>query len=87
MYEKLHFVSRNWRRENRTVACGSSPIKIHYCDYQKRFIKRINNVYDFSFFNMFQVLVWHTRTEQESLSKEALTLKQHGLSSSLFKDV
>ena len=49
MHEKFHFVSRNWRKENRTVACGSSPIKIHYCDYQKRFINRINEVYDFSF--------------------------------------
>ena len=46
--KKLHFVSRNWRRENNTVACESSPIKIHYFDYPRRFINRINEVYDFS---------------------------------------
>ena len=27
---------------------GSSPIKIHYFDYPKRFMYKINEVYDFS---------------------------------------
>ena len=33
-------------RKNSTVAFGSSPIRIHYVDYPKRFINRINDVYD-----------------------------------------
>ena len=41
--KKLHFISQNWRKENRTVACGFSPIKTHYSDYPKR----INEVYVF----------------------------------------
>ena len=35
-------------RKISSVASGSSPIKIHYFDYLKRFINRINEVYDFS---------------------------------------
>ena len=35
-------------RKNSTVASGSSPIKIHYFDYPKCFINRINEVYAFS---------------------------------------
>ena len=27
--------------KNSTVACGSSPVKIHYFDYLERFINRI----------------------------------------------
>ena len=46
MYEEVHFISRNWRNSN--VSCGSSPIKVHLFDYPKRFINRINQVYDFS---------------------------------------
>ena len=45
--KKLHFISRNRSQENRTVASGSSPIKVHYFDYLKRFINVINEVYDF----------------------------------------
>ena len=33
--------------KNSTVACGPSPNKIHYFDYLKPFINRINEVYDF----------------------------------------
>ena len=50
MYEKLHFISRNWRKENSSVACGSSLIKIHYFDYPKRFINRIIKFFLFVFF-------------------------------------
>ena len=46
--KKLHFISLNWRKENSTVASGSSPILIYYFDYPKRFINRINEAYDFS---------------------------------------
>ena len=46
--KKLHFISRNWHKENSTVASVSSPIQIHYFDYPKPFINRINEVYDFS---------------------------------------
>ena len=47
--KKIHFIGRNWRKEKKsTVACVSSPIKIHYFDYPKHFINRINEVYDFS---------------------------------------
>ena len=42
--KKLHFISRNWRKENSTVACGFSPIKIQYSVYPKR----INEVNVFS---------------------------------------
>ena len=31
-------------RKNITLACGFSLIKIHYSDYPKRFINRINEV-------------------------------------------
>ena len=31
-----------------TVACGLIPIKTHYFDHPKRFIKRINAIYVFS---------------------------------------
>ena len=41
--KQLHFISWNRRKENSTVSCGSSPIKIHYVDYPKRFICRIND--------------------------------------------
>ena len=41
--KKLHFISLNWRKENSIVACGFSPIEIHYSDY----LKRINEVYVF----------------------------------------
>ena len=39
---KLHFISRNWHKENTfsTVASGSSPIKIHYFVYHKRVINK-----------------------------------------------
>ena len=40
--KRLHFIIRNWHKEKSTVACGFSPIKIHYFDYLKRFMKRIN---------------------------------------------
>ena len=43
-----HFISRNWHTKKSTVAYGPSPIKINDCDYQKRFITRINESYDFS---------------------------------------
>ena len=43
--KKLNFISWNWRKENSTVACGSSPIKIHHFDHTKRFINIINTVY------------------------------------------
>ena len=42
--KKLYFISWNWRKENSTVASGSSSIKIHYFVYFKRFINRINEV-------------------------------------------
>ena len=41
--KKFHFVSRNWRKE----ACGFSPIKIHFSDYPKSLISRINEAYVF----------------------------------------
>ena len=44
----LHFISRNWRKENSTVAYWFRTIKIPYFDYLKRFNNRINEVYDFS---------------------------------------
>ena len=34
-------------RKHSIVAYGSSSIKIHYFDYLKRFINRMNEVYDF----------------------------------------
>ena len=46
--KKANFISWNWRKGNSTVACGSSSIKIHNFDYPKRFINRINEVYNFS---------------------------------------
>ena len=47
--KKLHFVSRNWCKKISSVACGFSPINIHFSDYQKSLISRINEV--FVFFN------------------------------------
>ena len=46
MYEKAAFLlaGTGFRRKNSTVACGFSPIKIHYSDYPKK----INEVYVFS---------------------------------------
>ena len=43
--KKLHFISRNWRKENLSVACGASPINIYFSDYLKRFVNKINEVY------------------------------------------
>ena len=44
MYEKSYILSaRTGVRENSTVACWFSPIKIHYSDYPKQ----INEVYVF----------------------------------------
>ena len=43
MYEKAAFISRNWRKENSTVGCWSSPINI----LSFEFINRINEEYDF----------------------------------------
>ena len=40
-YEKLHFFARTGVMKTSTVACGFTPIKIHYSDYPKR----INEVY------------------------------------------
>ena len=48
MLKKLHFISQNWRKEKSDEGSGSSPIKIHYFDNPKRFIDRIDEVYDFS---------------------------------------
>ena len=48
MYEKAAFISLDWHKKNGTVACGSSPIKIHYFVYPKCFINKINEVNDFS---------------------------------------
>ena len=47
MYQKAQFC-RNLRKENSTVTCGFSPTKIHFSDYLKRLISRINEVYVFS---------------------------------------
>ena len=47
MYKKLHFVSRNWRLEIISVACGFSSFKINYSDYPKSLISRKNQVYVF----------------------------------------
>ena len=44
MYQKLHFVSRNWRMENSSVACGFSSIKIDYSDHPRSLISRTNEV-------------------------------------------
>ena len=46
--KKAAAISLNCHKKNGTVACGSSPIKIHYFVYPKCFINRINEVYDFS---------------------------------------
>ena len=49
MYEKAPILfAGSCVSQNSTVASGSSSIKIHYFDYFKRFINRINEVYDFS---------------------------------------
>ena len=46
--KKLHFVSQNWRMENKfCIACEFSSIKIDYSDYPKSLISRINEVYVF----------------------------------------
>ena len=50
LYEKAALAGTGVRK-NSTVACGFSPIKIHYSDYPKRF----NVVYDF-FFNKRQCI-------------------------------
>ena len=41
-------LARTGQRKTSIVACGSSPIKIHYFDYPKCFNNRINEVYVFS---------------------------------------
>ena len=46
--KKFHFISQSGIGKNGTVACGFGPIKVYYFDYPKRFINRINEVYDFS---------------------------------------
>ena len=46
--KKLHFISRNWRKENCTESFGSSSIQTHSFDYLKPFINIINEVYDLS---------------------------------------
>ena len=50
MYVKTSFIllAVTGVRKNSTVACGFIPVKIHYFDYPKRFINRINGDYDFS---------------------------------------
>ena len=45
--KKLNFVSRNWRMEISSVACGFSSIQIYHSDYPKSLISRINEVYLF----------------------------------------
>ena len=50
MYEKAAFISRN-RSRKIVLSMGFSPFKIHYSDYPKRFINRINEVYVL-FFNI-----------------------------------
>ena len=48
MYEKSSILlTGTGVRKNSTVASGSSPIKIHYFEYPKRFLNRIN-VHNFS---------------------------------------
>ena len=47
IYQKFHFVGRNWRWKISSVACGFSSIKIDYFAYQKSLISRINDVYVF----------------------------------------
>ena len=39
-------------RKISSAACGFSLIKIHYSDYSKGFINRINEVYVFCFFSL-----------------------------------
>ena len=48
VYQKLYFVSRNWRMEISSVACEFSSIKFDYFDYPKSLISRTNEVYVFS---------------------------------------
>ena len=49
MYEKSSILlAGTGVRKYSTVARGYSPTKIHYFDYSKRLINRINEVYDFS---------------------------------------
>ena len=50
MFEKAFFailLAETGVRKISSVACGFSPIKIHYFDDPKRFINRINEVYVF----------------------------------------
>ena len=35
--KSIHFVSRNWRMENKFLACGFSYIKIDYSDKSEKF--------------------------------------------------
>ena len=42
-----------------SVVCGSSTIKIKYFDYLRRFINRINEVYDFSIKYLYILLKKH----------------------------
>ena len=39
MYNKMHFICRNWGKEKLSVVCGFSSIKIHYS------LNSINDVY------------------------------------------
>ena len=49
MYEKSSILRAGAVvRKNSSVASGLSFFKIHYFDYLKRFISKINDVYDFS---------------------------------------
>ena len=59
MYEIAPFYSsRNWRK-NSTVQCGSGPIKIHYFGYLKRFMNKINKVYDFSIKYRYAIAIFY----------------------------
>ena len=54
--------ARTGVRKISTVACGFSPIKIHYSDYQKCFINRINYVYVYFNKILLQCLLWNVVT-------------------------
>ena len=47
MYEKAVLLAGTGERKISSVACGFSPIKIHFSDYPKSLISRINEVYVF----------------------------------------
>ena len=49
--KKLHFGSQNWHKENSSLVCGCSPIKIHFSDCLKNLISRFNDGYEFSIKN------------------------------------